>query len=209
MKHNWKRLSVIAIVTALAGLFLFSNIALAQGPGPVPGTPPQGYQGYPPPGYNNFGPRHAPGFMGGWAPRGPRWAPPGSRFMRPWAHPGYRHGPAFARGRFGLANSVVSVTADVLDMDRTEIIAQLREGKSIADIAGDKLDEIVDALVAKRQEKLNELVADGRLTQEQADALVALMKARITDRLSQPFTPRGFGEGQCPGWGPPDGRRPW
>ncbi|HEY66308.1 MAG TPA: DUF2680 domain-containing protein [Caldilineae bacterium] len=114
-------------------------------------------------------------------------------------------GPGFGlriMGRWGgFANSPVAVAADILGMDRVDLVAELREGKSIAEIAGDQLEEIVDALLAKRQAILNQLVEEGQITQEQADAILESMESHLTERLSQPFAPRGFGRGLGDGQG--------
>ena len=178
MKGYRRRVGITAIVLALVGVLVFSGTVFAQGPDPnAPPAPPawRGYPGMPfghPPAWGGYpGAPRMPGFMG--RGRGPGFGHPAPQ---PWR---------LARGK-----AVISITAEVLEIEPAEVISQLREGKSIAEIAGDKLDAIVERLVAPRQERLETLVADGRLTQEQADALLALMKARITDRLSQPFTPR-------------------
>ncbi len=125
-----------------------------------------------------------------------------------------RGGPGYGmqvKGQWGgPQNSPVAVTAEILGMDRTELVAELQDGKSIADIAGDQLDEIIDALLAKRQAILDKAVEAGRITQEQADAILETMKTNLSERLSQPFTPRGFndqhaGRGAGPGFVDADG----
>jgi hypothetical protein len=98
----------------------------------------------------------------------------------------------------GPANSLVATAAEVLDMEVVNLVAELQAGKTIAQIAEEKgvaLDAIVEAFLAEREATLAELVAAGRLTQEQADAVLAAMKANILARLSAPFTPRGYGVG--------------
>ncbi len=100
----------------------------------------------------------------------------------------------------GPDNSLVAVAANVLGMDQTELVAALNSGQTIADVAkakGVALDKIVDAFIARRAEALNQAVTDGRLTQAQADTMLATMKANVTAQLSAPHavTPRGTGLG--------------
>ena len=118
--------------------------------------------------------------------------------------PGNANAPRLAyglgiRGAWGgPANSLVATAAEVLDMEVVDLVAELQAGNTIAQIAEEKgvaLDVIVDAFVAEREATLAELVAAGRLTPEQADAMLATMKANILERLSAPFTPRGSGAG--------------
>ncbi len=100
----------------------------------------------------------------------------------------------------GPDNSLAAVAAEVLGMDQTELVAALNSGQTIADVAkakGVALDKIVDAFIAQRVDALNQAVADGRLTQAQADTMLATMKASVTAQLSAPhtMTPRGTGLG--------------
>ena len=101
-------------------------------------------------------------------------------------------------GMGGPQNSLVAVAAEVLGMDQPTLVAALNSGKTIADVAKDKgvaLDKIVDTFVGQRAEALKSAVAAGRLTQAQADAWLATMKANVTSRLNEKFTSGGYGMG--------------
>lgn len=98
----------------------------------------------------------------------------------------------------GQQQSLVAVAAEQLGMDRADLVAELQGGKTIAQVASEKkvaLDTIVNAFVAIRQERLAQAVAAGRITQAGADARLATMRANVTARLSQPWSPRGPGAG--------------
>lgn len=85
---------------------------------------------------------------------------------------GFGHGPGFA----------VDAAAEALGVTEDELRTELRDGQSLADVAeqeGVALDTLTDALVAAAQERLDAAVADGRLTQEQADARKAELAERI------------------------------
>jgi uncharacterized protein YidB (DUF937 family) len=106
----------------------------------------------------------------------------------------WRGGPWFGMmGRWGWgwpAGSLIATVAEKLGMSQSELIQELQNGKTIAALAQEKgvdLNTIVDAVVASQQARLNALVQAGRLTQEQADALLALARSSVTDRLSQSF----------------------
>jgi len=98
----------------------------------------------------------------------------------------------------GPQQSLVAVAADTLGMPQADLIAQLQGGKTIAQVAGEKnvaLDTIVNAFVATRQARMAQAVAAGRMTQAQVDTMLATMRAHVTARLSQPWSPQGLGMG--------------
>lgn len=98
----------------------------------------------------------------------------------------------------------LSVVAEVLGIDATELHDRLEAGETIADIAAAQnvaVDDVVSALVADAQERLDAAVADGRLTQEEADARLADIEQRMTDAVNGNAA---FGElgGRHHGFGP-------
>ena len=112
---------------------------------------------------------------------------------------GQRGGRGGMRGQMGgPQQSLVAVAANTLGMPQADLIAQLQGGKTIAQVAGEKkvaLDTIVNAFVATRQARMAQAVAAGRMTQAQADAMLATMRTNVTARLSQPWSPQGPGMG--------------
>ena len=99
-----------------------------------------------------------------------------------------RRGGAFAQG--------MSVITEQLGMTRDELRAELQAGKSIADVAAEQgvaLETIEDAIIDQMSEKLAEKVANGDLTQEEADQRLEEARQRIQERLSQPGGQRGEG----------------
>ncbi|GIK42051.1 MAG: hypothetical protein BroJett011_58840 [Chloroflexota bacterium] len=106
----------------------------------------------------------------------------------------------------GPENSLIAVAAEKLGLTTQELLTELQAGKTIAEVAAEKnvaVDDIVEAVVASRTERLNQLVTDGQLTQEQADAMLTLMKANITERINAEWPAGGFGRGMMGGdrWG--------
>ena len=91
--------------------------------------------------------------------------------------------------------------AAYLGLSEEEVHARLETGKSLADIAKDQgksVDGLVDALVADAKKHLDDEVAEGDLTQAQAEQMLSHMKegvrAIVTGERPNPFPGRpGFG----------------
>lgn len=101
----------------------------------------------------------------------------------------------------------IDAAAEALGMERDELLEQLRDGRTLAEVAeerGVSAQAVVDALVAEVREHLDEAVEDGRLTREQADERIAGATERITERVQEGHPgPGGRGHrGHGPGGGP-------
>ncbi len=100
--------------------------------------------------------------------------------------------PGFAE----RTNPILDVIVKALGVDAATLQTDLQSGKTIADIAKEKnveLSTVVDAVVAERQTALATAVTDGRLTQEQADAQIALLKADLNASFNQKMDANGRG----------------
>lgn len=89
--------------------------------------------------------------------------------------------------------------ADLMGWDADELKAALQDGQTIVEFAetqGVTEDALVDAIVAQRSDKIDDAVADGRLTEEEAAELKEGLEERVTS----------FVNGERPD-GPPFGRR--
>ncbi len=102
-------------------------------------------------------------------------------------------GPLFGSGaRMGQAirdagARLVDIVADLTGLSVEEVQAQRAEGNSAAEIAeanGVSTETVVDEALAARKTILDAKVADGTITQEQADAAYAQMSQRVTERVS-------------------------
>ena len=92
----------------------------------------------------------------------------------------------FDRGMFGRGDNLVSVAADELGMELTDLLTELQDGKTIADVAGEKgvdTQVIIDAYTAQLKENLDEAVTEGRITQNQADYQLEKVEERATGQL--------------------------
>lgn len=84
-------------------------------------------------------------------------------------------------------SSIVAIAADVLGMDRFELLDELQGGKTIADVAeeqGVEVESIIEAVMADRESRVAAAVDAGQLTQEEADARLETIRARVTERIT-------------------------
>jgi hypothetical protein len=112
------------------------------------------------------------------------------------------------RGGFRVGANVLSVVAEQLGIDETELRTELQSGKTIAQIAADKnvsTDTIVAAIVAAQKEKLDAAVTAGTLTQAQADERLAEVTTQAQALIDQTMTGRGPGGTPGDGFGPRGG----
>jgi polyhydroxyalkanoate synthesis regulator phasin len=125
-------------------------------------------------------------------------------------------GPGMGRGMMGRGlgrgmmgdmmgdseSSLLAVAADKLGMTVEELQTQLKDGKTVADLAKEKgvdVQTIVDAFLALRQEVLSQAVTDGKISQEQADQMLKNMREMIEDHLNGEMPMSG--PGGCGGRG--------
>jgi hypothetical protein len=99
---------------------------------------------------------------------------------------------------------LVDIVADLTGLSAEEVQAQRAAGESAADIAeanGSSAEEVVNAALEARKALLDERVADGTLTQEQADLMYEQMTERLTERVNTDETGRPNWAGQGGGMG--------
>ena len=114
------------------------------------------------------------------------------------------HGFGHHAGPFGGLDAAASY----LGLTDTQLRTQLESGKSLADVAkaqGKTVDGLVQALVDAAKKRIDAAVTAGRLTQTQADSILADLKSRVTDFVNG-AAPRfglhhGFREGAPPAAG--------
>ena len=97
------------------------------------------------------------------------------------------HGGRGDRGGRGHRGEHLEAAATALGMTADELRTELKAGTTIAQVAADRgvdVQDVIDALVAEVKEHLDEEVASGEHTQEEADAKLAEATARITDRVN-------------------------
>ncbi len=116
----------------------------------------------------------------------------GGRGMMAWGGRGMMWGG-------GPDGMPLSIVAETLGLETDDLLAQLRDGKTVAEIAeaqGVALADVIDAVVAARADQLAAAVEDGTLTQAQADAMQALLRANLEAHFTQGM-PGPFGRGMA------------
>jgi hypothetical protein len=120
-------------------------------------------------------------------------------------------------GPMGRGLEAVREAADFLGLTPEEVATAVRDGQTLAEIAvaqGQTAEALIDHLAGLAAEHLDQLVADGRITEEQRADMLANMTDRLTDlvngRIDRPMMGgpgmgrhRGMdGDGPCMGGGP-------
>lgn len=98
---------------------------------------------------------------------------------------------------------MLALVAKTLGISEADLQQAHQDGKSLADLAGDKRDELVAAMVAFANAKIDKAVADGKLTQVQADKMKDKTQKRVENRVDGKGGPGGKGHGGMRGG--PDG----
>ncbi|MBN1148732.1 MAG: hypothetical protein JXA78_15840 [Anaerolineales bacterium] len=170
-----KKILLLSVVL-LAALVALGMAGFAYAQAPTPPAPESPY------GQGGMGGRgHGGGMMGGW-----------------------RQGGARGSGAYGpMHEYMLAAFAEALDMDVEELQALLDEGKTMWELAeeqGLSDEEFRDLMIEARTKAIEQMLADGVLTQEQADWML--------DRMNQMWK-FGGGLGPCPGggWGRGSGGR--
>lgn len=92
------------------------------------------------------------------------------------------------RGRRGHRGGCdLDEAAAAIGIDEADLREAIDGGATIADVAeanGVEPAVVIDAMVDAKAERIGEKVAEGRITQEQADDKLAELEARITDRVN-------------------------
>lgn len=122
-------------------------------------------------------------------------------------------GAAFQHGGFpgGRGGAHTVAIAAALGMTEADLRTELQAGKSVADVASAKgvsLDTVVNAVITAQTTSLSQAVTDGRITQAQADALLANLKVALPGQLQTKMVAglEGYGGGRG-GRGGPGGMR--
>ncbi len=126
-------------------------------------------------GNNNFGPMGGRGNFGPMQGRGPG--------AGGWGGPEY---------------SLLAVVAEQLEITPADLAQELQGGKTVAEVAGEHnvaVETLVEAFIAPRAERLAEMVTEGRIIQEQADAWLAQMKEEVTEHMNEAWPAQGYGRG--------------
>jgi predicted DNA-binding protein (UPF0251 family) len=103
-------------------------------------------------------------------------------------------GPGFGFHERGALFGGLDAAASYLGLTDAQLRARFQSGKSLADVAkaqGKSVDGLVQAIVDAAKKKVDAAVTAGRLTQSQADSILAGLESRVSDFVNR--TPPRFG----------------
>ena len=106
---------------------------------------------------------------------------------------------------FPFLHDKLSPAAEYLGLTEAELFEQLREGKSLAEVAEDEgkpVDGLKQAILEGAKSALDEAVANERLTQAQADAVYERLQDFIDELVNGSLPGHGFAT--PPGFAPDD-----
>jgi len=99
--------------------------------------------------------------------------------------------------RFGPnGETLVDIAAEVTGLKVEDVVKELQAGKTFAQVAqtqGKTATDLVNAFMADRKAALDKAVADGRITQDAANTLLATMKTNVEQHVNSIWQPRGMG----------------
>lgn len=101
-------------------------------------------------------------------------------------------------GRHGGPGGHLTDAAAYLGLTEAKLLEQLQGGKTLAQVAttqGKTTDGLKAALLASEKKELAQAVTDGKLTQAQADAMLAGAGDRFDDMIDGTLPQRGHGRG--------------
>ncbi len=126
----------------------------------------------------------------------------GKGFMGPRDQRGF---PAPRKGFVGREGFLpLKVAADLMEMEVRDLVAELQDGESIASVAdkrGVTTHAIVDGYVAQLEERLEQPVENGRITEKMAEALLDRAREKLPELLERTWEdcgPGGFRRGGQP-----------
>ena len=118
-----------------------------------------------------------------------------------WINEGKNPVSPQCRQKARIARHWTKIAAETVGIETKDFVTALREGQTPAQIAeanGSSGQSIIDAIIADAQERLDQAVADGKITQEQADRRLVEITEKATHWVENglPQRPEGDQPGQ-------------
>lgn len=97
----------------------------------------------------------------------------------------------------------VEILSEISGLSEESIVAAVKEGSTLSEQAQEQgvFDKFVDAVKANRALRIQQLAADGRLTQERVDAMINFMESYECDGTQQYAMRNALNEGERFGLG--------
>ncbi len=107
-------------------------------------------------------------------------------------------------GLWGFADGPLAAAANTIGIGPVELVQQLRDGSTIAEVAGAndvEVSTVIDAVAAALQERLDSVVDNGWITREQADERAADLQEQAAALVNGDLTPYPFPHSGWPAQG--------
>ena len=107
---------------------------------------------------------------------------------------GMRSGWGGGSGRGWYGMGLIDALADLTGLEPADLYAELREGKTLLEVAEDhdfSAEQLAEAAISSRAQVLQQRVEAGYLTQEQADWMLEHMREEMLEHLEAGTSP-GF-----------------
>ncbi len=88
----------------------------------------------------------------------------------------------------GLLRELINIVAEETGLEPQEIVGQVRAGSTLADIItanGGDVNSVVATAIANATEQINTAVSEGRITQEEADTMIASLETVFTNMVNR------------------------
>ena len=85
----------------------------------------------------------------------------------------------------------LAVITSTLGITEEALKTRMKAGDSLATIAGANKDALIAALVASKTKEINDAMAAGKITADQATKMKANLTTRVTEMVNSPRPPRG------------------
>lgn len=85
-----------------------------------------------------------------------------------------------------IGKAAIKTSAETIGITPRELVKDLRDGRTIAQVAGDKTQAVMDALTAQGNAAIDKALADGKISDEQAAKLKANLPQHVQNFVNDP-----------------------
>ncbi len=111
------------------------------------------------------------------------------------AEPKHKRGEDAAKIR-AFGRHELKTVAGILGIEPKTLLQDLKNGQTIAQLAGGQTQTVINTLTADATAALDKALADGKITQAQHDKMLANLPARVAKFVNNPHTGHPKGNGQ-------------
>lgn len=103
------------------------------------------------------------------------------------AQPKHRPGDGAAKVR-AFGKHELNTVATIIGIDAKTLVQDLKDGQTIAQVAGPRTQAVIEALTTDANAALDKALADGKISQAQHDKMAANVSTRVANFVNNPHT---------------------